>query len=385
MRRPGVTAAIASLAAVSSLASAPGGAQRAPAAASRSIAVGGVRVSTDTAVGLALAVGLTVVAFVTTGGVDLAPNVWTESVLLIIGFGCAIAVLMIGAPGRRWGAVTFGLFVLLVVLTAVSVSWSVRPDTSWTEAGRTLSYLAVFGGALAMARLFPQRWAAVVGAVAAAATAICAYALLVKVFPAALDPNETFGRLRAPFDYWNATGLIAAMGLPPCLWIGARRERARLSRALAVPAVTILITAIVLSYSRGAVVVALVGLGIWFWLVPLRLRGALVLAVGAVGGAVLSLYAIETHALTRNLVGLSSRTTAGQAFGLLLLMVLVLGAGAGVVCAFAMDRTAFPAATRRRIGTVLLVIVAMLPLAGVAALAESSVGSPARSRMSGAR
>ena len=88
---------------------------------------------------------------------------------------------------------------------------------------------------------------------------ISGYALLVKVFPAALDANDQFGRLQAPFQYWNATGLIGALGLAPCLWAGARRERARAMRALAVPAVSVLVTVIVLSYSRGALLVAVSG------------------------------------------------------------------------------------------------------------------------------
>ena len=58
-----------------------------------------------------------------------------------------------------------------------------------------------------MARIVPERWPALLGAVATAATVICGYALLVKVFPGTLDPNDLIGRLKAPFDYWNATGL----------------------------------------------------------------------------------------------------------------------------------------------------------------------------------
>lgn len=313
-------------------------------------------------------------AFVTTGGEDLAPNVWTEIVLTVIGAGCTATVLLMGARGRRHGSVTLALFAALVVLTALSVTWSVQPDTSWVEAGRTLAYFAVFGSAMALARLFPGRWPALIGAVTIAATTLCAFALLVKVFPATFDPGETFGRLRAPFDYWNATGLIAAMGLPPSLWAGARREHGRLSRALAVPAITVLLTVVILSYSRGALLAVVLGLAVWFWLVPLRLRGALVLTLGAFGAAILSVYAIETHALTRNLVVLSARTTAGHAFGVLIVLVLALGAVAGAAGAFAMDRLTLPEAQRRRIGTALIVVVALLPALGVGGLAASSRG-----------
>ena len=164
------------------------------------------------------------------------------------------------------------------------------------------------------------------------------------------------------------------LGLPPCLWAGARRDRARALRALAVPAVAILISVVVLSYSRGAVLVAIVGLAVWFAIVPLRLRGALVLGLGAAGGAVISIYAIETRALTANLISLSSRTTAGHSFGVLLVLVLGLLTAAGFAGAFAMDRFTPAEHTRRQIGTALLIVVALIPVAGVAGLAASSRG-----------
>ena len=50
----------------------------------------------------------------------------------------------------------------------------------------------------------PERWPALLGAVATAATVICGYALLIKVFPATLDADDLVGRLKAPFGYWNA-------------------------------------------------------------------------------------------------------------------------------------------------------------------------------------
>ena len=46
-----------------------------------------------------------------------------------------------------------------------------------------------------MARIVPERWPALLGAVAAAATVICGYALLVKVFPGTLNANDLVGRL----------------------------------------------------------------------------------------------------------------------------------------------------------------------------------------------
>ena len=70
------------------------------------------------------------------------------------GIACAIGVLL--APRRRpHGAVTVALFVLLTALTALSIEWSVAPDDSWIETNRTLAYLAVFIGAVALGNLGP--------------------------------------------------------------------------------------------------------------------------------------------------------------------------------------------------------------------------------------
>ena len=333
-----------------------------------------LRPSPDGAAGLGLAAGFALIVFVTTGGTDLGPNTWTEIVLLAIGIGLAVAVILLGAPGRRWGGVTLILFAAVAALTAVSISWSVQPANSWLAANQTLSYLAVFGGAVALARLVPERWPAVVGAIAVLAGVVSAYALLVKVFPGTLDPNNTLGRLRAPFDYWNATGLMAALGLPACLWAGARPERGRAVRALTVPAVAILASVVVLSYSRSALLAAVVGLGCWLAVVPLRLRGVLVLALGLAGASVLTAWALATHPLTDDHVALGLRTSAGHSFGLVLLLVLAALTIVGFAAAYGMDRVDLGPTLRRRIGTALVALVALVPVGGAVALAASSRG-----------
>ena len=72
-----------------------------------------------------------------------------------------------------------------------------------------------------------------------------------------------------PFGYWNAVGLMAALGVPPLLWLAARRSGNQPRNALAWPALGLLFTALMLSYSRGALLALLVGLAFWFAVVPL--------------------------------------------------------------------------------------------------------------------
>jgi hypothetical protein len=331
-------------------------------------------VSADLLVGTMLATVLVVVAFAASGGVEVAPNTWVQVALLVCGAVVAVALVILSPVRPLWGAGTVLLFGGLTALTYASISWSVAPDGSWLEANRTLSYLGAFFAAAGLARLWPGRWRAVIGGVATAATLISLYALVVKAFPSALDPGDPLGRLRAPFDYWNAVGLLAAMGVPACLWAGTRREPAPVLRALSVPAIAVLIPTLLLSYSRGALIVAVIGTAVWFALVPLRLRGALILASGAAGGAVISAWALSTRAITADGVASSARISAGHSFGLVLLVALALMCPAGFAAAFASDRVTLPAVLRRRLGIALIGLVALVPVGGVVALAGSSRG-----------
>ncbi|MGO9972070.1 MAG: O-antigen ligase family protein [Solirubrobacteraceae bacterium] len=336
---------------------------------------GGARL--DAIIALLLAAALAVVAFTTNSTsvvVNPAPNTWTEIVLVACGCVLALAVLLRGAHGRAWGAGTFALFAALAWFTALSIAWSVAPDVSWMEAGRTASYLAAFGGALALARLYPERWRALIGAVAVLAIALSGWAMLVKVLPGTLDRDDTFGRLLAPFGYWNATGLLAAMGLPPCLWAGAQRGGARPVRALAPAAMALLIAVVALSYSRGALIAAVLGLAAWFAVVPVRLRGGAVLALGLAGGAVISASALSTVAFSHDGVTLAIRTSDGRTVGLVTLAVLAVLVVVGFALTGRIDRVALPAERRHQLGIALIGLLALVPLAGLGALAASSRG-----------
>jgi hypothetical protein len=366
---------VGTLGRVSSLATAHQRATTEPTGERSTTRIRGVGVTVDAAIAALLTAGFGLVVFVATGGTDLGPNTWVQIALLVIGVGGAIALVIRGAPRTPAASIaTVALFAALAALTYLSIAWSVQPATSWLEANRTLSYLAAFGAAIALARLAPSRWPAVVGAVGAVTAIVCGYALLTKVFPASLDPGDTLGRLRAPFDYWNATGLMAALGLPACLWAGTRPATGRVLRSLTVPALAVLLTTLVLSYSRGALLAAVIGLGCWFVLVPLRLRAALLLAVGAVFGALATAWALAHHAITHDNFSLAARTAQGHDFGLVLLAVVIVSALAGFAVTRAMDRVVLQESVRRRIGAALLICLALVPVVVIAGAAASSRG-----------
>jgi O-antigen ligase len=322
------------------------------------------------------------ITFFAGGGLPPVQQATTTEIILTLGCGAIVAAsVLLTPPGRRvYGLWSVGLLLAFAALSALSVVWSVQPDASWQNAGLMFAYSAVFGAAVALARAAPARWPAVLGGVILAAVIVCGYALLTKVFPARLDAHDIYARLQAPYGYWNATGLTAAIGVIGCMWLGARRAGHALLSALAYPAMGLLLLTLMLAYSRGALVAVALGLALWFCIVPLRLRGAAVLLTGAFGAGLVVAWDFSRHALSTDSIALHARVVAGRQLGALVLAMLILLAIAGVAIRFSIDRRAgeglsgFSVQARRNVGAVLLSILALGVLAFAGALAASHRG-----------
>jgi tetratricopeptide (TPR) repeat protein len=324
---------------------------------------------------LAFAAVFAAIAFEGGGGLQLGPLTKVEMAVDVVAGGLGAAAVVAGGYTRRlWGGLTLVLMAALVVVTALSISWAVEPSEAWQEANRTLSYLATMAAGVALVRLFPKRWSALLGGLVLASVVICAYALLTKVFPGALNADEVYARLREPYGYWNAIGLTAALAGPACLWLGARRTGHAAISALAYPALGILFVTLLLAYSRGALLALAVGCAVWFAVVPLRLRGAVVLAVGALGGGLVGLWAFAQDALSKDNIALADRASAGHELGIALVAMVVVLTIAGMAIGFASAQRAPSLGVRRQAGAVLLVLLALVPIAFVGALALSSRG-----------
>ena len=318
------------------------------------------------------------------GGTYLGPGLASTTITEIaLTVGSGIIVALAAALEARGRVQLLGLCVAIALFalaayTAVSVNWSLAPSNSWLEANRTLSYAAAFAGAVALAQLVGERWRSVIAGVLLATLAVCLYALASKVIPETLDAgtatSQEFARLQIPFGYWNALGLTAALGIGPCLWLGARREGHGVLNALAAPALCMLLVALVLSYSRGAVLAALVGAAVWFAFVPLRLRALALAAIAGVPAAAVVAWTLRQPALADDKVALATRTAPGHRLGLLLLAAAVVSFAAALAQRFAADRNPLSASRRRALSIAVAVMLALVPLAGVAALAHSSRG-----------
>ncbi len=314
------------------------------------------------------------ITFHAKGGLNLESMVSTE-MALTIGAGVVIAAcLLLAAPGMRaYGAWPAGLLLAFAVLTALSIVWSVQPDHSWQDAGRMFAYAAMFAAAVALVRVVPERWPAVLGGLTLAAVVVCAYGLVTKVFPS-LDPLDRFARLSEPYGYWNAVGLTVAMGVIRCLWLGSRRTGHALTRALAYPAMGVLLLTLVLAYSRGALAALALGLLLWFCAVPLRLRSATLLILSALAAGAVVAWDFSRHALSAESVPLAERAQAGHQLGALVVAMIVVLTIVGVTIGFATARRAPSLLARRRAGALLLALLLLVLILFAGALAHSHRG-----------
>ena len=328
----------------------------------------------SSAASVAFGAAFATVAFVAKGGSDLATLTWVELALVI---GCSLVVVAAVVHGRKGafdGGFALLVFVALAGVTALSVLWSIQPDQSWLEANRTLAYLVVFASGIALARLAPDGWAVLLRAMLVAVTVVVAYALASRVFPGSLAANDLYARISQPYGYWNAVGITAAIGIPPAVWLGARRSGHAPANALAYPLLGMLFVALFLTYSRGALIAAIVALALWFAFVPLRVRSVIVLAVSVAGAAPVILWALSKDAFTKDLVPLSVREAAASDFGLLLVVMLVVLLAAGLAIGFRVGRQAPSLEIRRRVGVAAVTFTCVVPLVAFTSVAFSHRG-----------
>jgi O-antigen ligase len=343
----------------------------------RTITIPLPRIAGSGVLATSIALAIAAASFAAAGGLRLER---TTNVLIaaMLGSAALVATALIQRPWTKeaplFGGSALLSFALLAGLTALSVSWSLAPSDSWIEAGRTLAYLSLFAAGIALVRLMPQHWAAVLAGVAGGCLIVCGWALLTKIFPASLASEETYARLREPFAYWNSVGLMAAVGVLPLLWLAARRSGHAALNALGWPAIGLLLVCLMLSYSRGALVALLAGLALWFVVVPLRLRGAVALAGTVLGAAPVIAWAFSQDGLTTDRAPIAARVDAGHEFGALLLLMAAVLLVAGLAVQFAAAQRPPTPRERRIAGRAALGVLALIPVIGLIALAAAPGG-----------
>lgn len=170
---------------------------------------------------------------------------------------------------------------LLALLSLASLAWSDAPARAVTEYDRTLLYVLVLLGFGSLQRS-PARLRWLVYGLTAAAAVVCLAGLVTRLAPDVwpVERNILNERLSFPLTYWNALGLIAAVGCILGIHLAASEREpvgVRLAGCVVVP---VLATALVLTFSRAGIAVALGGMATY--LVVARPRGALGAAIALV-------------------------------------------------------------------------------------------------------
>ena len=321
-----------------------------------------------------LGLGLALVAFVSRGGSELARTTAVEIALVIAGGAVLVLAAARGRLAGTDGLAVASLFALLALVTAGSIAWSIAPDLSWLEANRTLAYAVVFAAAVTTGRLAPGGAPALLRGLMLAAALVVSYSLLARVIPGELARDEVYARIAQPYDYWNAVGVTAALAIPPALWLGARRSGHQAANALAYPLMGLLLLALFLSYSRGALAAALLGIALWLGFVPLRLRSLSVLALPAIGAAPVIAWALSHDAFTKDYMPLAARQAVAGEFGLLLVAMVVGLALAGLGVGFRLALGAPSVRMRGRLGIAAAGFAGALVLLAFGSVALSEPG-----------
>lgn len=252
-----------------------------------------------------------------------------------------LAVLLIATHGLPPGWPWLLPLAALAGWSALSISWSWLPDRSWDYADRALVYLlfAVAGLWLAgRTRELALGLCVVFGAVAV-------WALLGKVLPPVYDYGPPgVARLRGPVGLWNQLALLGDFALPLALW---RRGRGGALLAYA------WLVALVLTYSRGGLAVAVIVTAAYLALADDRLDRGAVLVAAALPAAAVAGIAFALPGVTADGRSNAVRWHDGLIFG----GVLV----AGALVAAALARAPRPADT--------LALRRALAVLGAAALA----------------
>jgi hypothetical protein len=210
----------------------------------------------------------------------------------VIAWVCVAGLALSGLPlpSSRVVWLCIGALAALTVWTAVSIAWSPLKDQALRDAERSSLYLALLiGGVLVLRDRRLLRF--VEPGLALGATVVACYALSTRLLPELVETTASAAagaRLLEPITYWNALGLLMAVGVVLLVRVIADRTWHVAVRAAAAAASPLLLLALYLTLSRGAT--AALAIGGAALLVISRRRAVVDSAVlaGVCGGALIA-------------------------------------------------------------------------------------------------
>jgi len=302
----------------------------------------------------------TVLAFLS-GGFFEKPRLVAAAVTWVLVLVVALASprpLPTSTPAR---VALLGLL-LLCIWTAASISWAPLAGRAQEDLQRLVLYLGFAIAAIAVLREpSVRRW--VEPASALGAFLVIGYGLSERLLPRAihLDASSTAtGRLEQPLTYWNAYGLLAALGAVLALRVAGDPSRPRALRAGAAFIAVPLGLGLYLTFARGALGAAGIGVLILVALAPdARPQVRAIVTTG--------IAAVIASAVASQLSTVKSLSTRDAEQGLLMLAALLALSAAAAVLAPRRSKRPIkaPSLPVSRPATVLAVTVAAMVAGGL--------------------
>ncbi|HWI21243.1 MAG TPA: O-antigen ligase family protein [Baekduia sp.] len=200
----------------------------------------------------------------------------------------------------------------LAAWALLSQFWSDAPGRALIGFQRDLLYLLVFLLFASIGRSY-LRLSWLLRVVALSMVAVAAVALLTRVAPdilAVAESSQARGRLAYPLTYWNALGILCAIAAILCMHLAAA-DGSRVVRVLASAALPVIGTTLLLTYSRGAMAAAVIGLGLY--IVSGRPRGLLSALIATLPSTAIAMkVAYDSTALSAEDVNTSAALDQGH-------------------------------------------------------------------------
>lgn len=325
------------------------------------------RLPPATALGVIALAGWAVLA-ATGGGIDVGdglPGGGPTGAFLALALGaplaavCALLAWRMAAlrsgPARLALAGAGGL----VAWSALSILWAAGPDLAWIDANRAAIGLCALVTGAALGSLIPRAPRAFGLGITAAAALPLAWALAIKVFPAALGDDRDLARLADPLGYWNGLALLAVFAVPGLLWLATCRAGERIpgGEAIAGAGLAAVGVVVLLTYSRGGIMAGALACAVALAVLPHRGRGLAALAAGAAGAALPAAYGLTAPELTTDQLPVAVRESAGLQFGWRLVVGLAVGAALAWVLPRAAARVGLEGRRARRAGVIALTVL----------------------------
>ncbi len=326
--------------------------------------------------GLPVLAGIATVALAFANG-GFFPTAVSATALAVL-FVLVARVVLAREPmaGIGLGAfVAIGALALLAAWTLVSSTWAPNPAEAVIDFDRALLACFVLG-LFAAGGSSATRAKRLVRSLALAILLVGLVALASRLLPELLTtPLEREPeRLSYPLTYWNALGLMLAIGLAFWLHLASSAREPAWVRAAAAAAFPPLSAALLLTFSRGALLIAVVGLVVYVALA--RSRGLLGAMLAIIPPTALALNAAYGASLVAS-DEFTSPAGVAEGSGLALTIVLCAAAAAGLRAGtLPLDALVggLPRTPRRAAGGLLAVLAVLGLVVGAGALdAETRV------------